>query len=142
MCSSDLFPKTSTPKFWGRALAQGGGLGFVGDMLLTDTTDDRSPLDTFSRAFMGPTFGSAADLYELTKGNVDEALAGKPTHIGGESIRFGRSHLPLLNLWYAKAAIDHAGLHAVQEMSSPGYLSRIRSKQKKDWGGGYWWAPG
>ena len=130
------------PKFWGRAVAQGGGLGFVGDMLLTDTTDDRSPLDTFSRAFMGPAFGSAADLYELTKGNIDEALAGKDTHLGGESVRFGRGHLPLLNLWYAKAAIDHAGLHAVQEMSSPGYLSRIRSKQKKDWGGGYWWAPG
>lgn len=132
----------TTPKFWGRAVAQGGGLGFVGDMLLQDTTDDRSPLDTFGRSFMGPTFGSAADLYELTKGNVDEAMAGKPTHIGGEAIRFGRSHLPLLNLWYAKAALDHAGLHAVQEMSSPGYLSRIRSKQKKDWGGGYWWQPG
>ena len=132
----------TTLKFWGRAVAQGGGLGFVGDMLLQDTTDDRSPLDTFGRSFMGPVYGSAADLYELTKGNIDEALAGKDTHIGGESVRFGRGHLPLLNLWYAKAAIDHAGLHAVQEMSSPGYLSRIRSKQKKDWGGGYWWAPG
>lgn len=132
----------TTPKFWTRALAQGGGLGFVGDMLLTDTTDDRSPLDTFGRAFMGPTFGSAADLFELTKGNIDEYMAGKKTNAGAEALRFARSHAPLVNLWYAKAALDHAGMHALQESLSPGYLSRIRSKQRKDWGGDYWWQPG
>lgn len=132
----------TTPKFWTRALAQGGGLGFVGDMLLTDTTDDRSPLDTFGRAFMGPTFGSAADLYELTKGNIDEYLAGKKTNAGAETLRFARSHAPVVNLWYAKSALDHAGLHALQESLSPGYLSRIRSKQRKDWGGDFWWQPG
>jgi len=132
----------TTPKFWTRALAQGGGLGFVGDMLLTDTTDDRSPLDTFGRAFMGPTFGSAADLFELTKGNIDEYMAGKKTNAGAEALRFARSHAPLVNLWYAKAALDHAGMHALQESLSPGYLSRIRSKQRKDWGGDFWWQPG
>lgn len=132
----------TTPKFWTRAVAQGGGLGFVGDMLLTDTADDKSPLDTFGRAFLGPTFGSAADLYELTKGNVDEYLAGKKTNVGAEGIRFARSHLPLVNLWYSKAALDHAGLNSLQEAVSPGYLGRIQGKAKKDWGGQeYWWAP-
>lgn len=132
----------TTGKFWTRALAQGGGLGFVGDMLLTDTSDDRSPLDSFSRAILGPTFGSAAELYELTKGNVDEFNAGKATHAGAEAMRFVRGHAPLVNLWYAKTALDHAGLHAAQEAMSPGYLSRIKNKQRKDWGGGYWWEPG
>jgi len=131
----------TTGKFWGKALAQGGGLGFVGDMLLTDTSDDRSPLDTFGKMLLGPTFGSAADLYELTKGNIDEALAGKQTHLGAESVRFIRGHAPLVNLWYAKAALDHAGLYALQENLSPGYLSRIQSKAKKDWGQDYWWGP-
>lgn len=131
----------TTPKFWGRAVAQGGGLGFVGDMLLADTADDRSPLDTFGRAFLGPTFGSAADLYELTKGNVDEYLAGKNTNAGAEGIRFARSHLPLVNLWYMKSALDHAGLNALQEAVSPGYLARVENKAKKDWRQGYWWAP-
>lgn len=132
----------TTPKFWGRALAQGGGLGFVGDLVLGDTTDARSPLDAFGRIVLGPTFGSAADLYELTKGNIDEAIAGKDTHAGAEAMRFARSHAPLVNLWYAKAALDHAGLHALQESMSPGYLARIKNKQRKDWQGGYWWAPG
>ena len=132
----------TTPKFWAKAVSQGGGLGFVGDMLLGDTTDDRSPLDTFGKMLLGPAFGSAADAFELTKGNVDEALAGKQTHAGAEAVRFARAHLPLVNLWYAKAALDHAALHAMQENLSPGYLARIQSKAKKDWKQGYWWAPG
>jgi hypothetical protein len=132
----------TTGKFWTRALAQGGGLGFMGDMLLTDTTQDRGQLDTLGRALLGPSFGSLADVYELTKGNVDELLAGKDTHAGAEAFRFGRSHLPLVNLWYAKAALDHAGLHALQENLSPGYLNRMRTRARKDWDQDFWWAPG
>lgn len=132
----------TTAKFWLKAFAKGGGLGFAGDILLGDTTDDRSPLDSFGRLIMGPAFGSAADLYELTKGNADEALAGKDTHIGAEAVRFARGHLPLTNLWYAKAALDHAGLHALQENMSPGYLSRMQSKARKEWGQDWWWEPG
>jgi hypothetical protein len=131
-----------TPKFWTRAVAQGGGLGFMGDILLSDTTDDRSPMDSFGRLLLGPSFGSAADLYELTKGNFDEMRAGKQTHAGAEAMRFARSHLPLVNLWYAKTALDQAGLHAAQEAMSPGYLSRIQNKARKDWGQDYWWSPG
>jgi hypothetical protein len=132
----------TTPKFWTRSFAQGGGMGFMGDILLGDTTDDRSPLDSLSKLLLGPSFGSAADLYELTKGNVDEALAGKDTHAGAEAMRFARGHLPLVNLWYAKTALDHAGLHALQENLSPGYLARVQSKARKDWGQDYWWSPG
>lgn len=131
----------TTAKFWGRSMAQGGGLGFVGDMLLTDTADDRSPLDTMGRQ-LGPAYGSLADLYELTKGNIDEYNAGKTTHIGAETFRFARSHAPLVNLWYAKRALDGAGLYALQENLSPGYLARVESKAKKDWGQSWWWRPG
>lgn len=128
-------------KFWTKAIAQGGGLGFVGDMLLNDTTDDRGPMDTFGKMLMGPTYSSAADLFELTKGNIDELAAGKDTHAGAEAVRFARGHLPLLNLWYAKAALDHAGLFALQENLSPGYLSRIQNKARRDWHQDYWWNP-
>jgi hypothetical protein len=129
------------PKFWTRAMAQGGGLGFLGDMILQDTSDDRSPLDTFGRSFLGPGFGTAADLYALTKGNFDQYQAGKDMHAGAESLRFARSHLPLVNLWYAKAALDYMALYALQENMSPGYLSRIQSKARKDWDQQYWLDP-
>ena len=132
----------TTPKFWTRAAAQGGGAGFVGDILLGDTTADRSNLDSLGRIAFGPTFGSAADLYDLTKGNVDEMIAGKDTHIGAEALRFTRSHAPLVNLWYTKAAFDHLLLHSVQENLSPGYLDRQRKRAAKDWQQDYWWEPG
>lgn len=132
----------TTPKFWTRAFAQGGGAGFMGDILLQDTTDDRGPLDTFSKMTLGPAYGSAADLFELTKGNFDEWNAGKQTHAWAEAARFVRGHAPLVNLWYAKAAIDHAGMQALQENLSPGYLARIQNKAQKDWGQEFWWRPG
>lgn len=132
----------TNPKFWVRAAAQGGGAGFVGDMILGDTTQDRSTMDTMGRMAMGPTFGSLADVYELTKGNIDEALAGKDTHIGAEALRFARSHTPLVNLWYGKTALDHLFMHAIQENLSPGYLQRQKDRARKDWGQDYWWEPG
>lgn len=132
----------TTPRFWSRAAAQGGGAGFLGDMILGDTTQDRSTMDTMGRMALGPTFGSLADVYELTKGNIDEALAGKDTHAGAEALRFAKSHTPYVNLWYAKAALDHMILHSVQENLSPGYLDRQKSKAYKDWEQEFWWQPG
>jgi hypothetical protein len=129
------------PKFWLRAFTQGGGAGFLGDVLLRDSTDDTTPQQGLFE-LLGPTAGSLAQLYELTKGNLDEAAAGKDTHAGAEALRFARGHLPFVNLWYAKRALDAAGLHALQENLSPGYLARIKKKALKDWGQDYWWAPG
>lgn len=132
----------TTPKFWTKAFAQGGGAGFAADIVLGDTTQDRSPLDSLGKLLLGPSFGSAADVWELTKGNFDEWQAGKDTHAGAEALRFAKGHLPYVNLWYAKAALDHYVLHGIQENLSPGYLARIRDKARKDWEQGFWWEPG
>lgn len=134
----------TTPKFWTRAMAQGGGLGIVGDFILTDPT--ANPGDATANAIKnvaGPTVGSAFDIgYKLGVENIYEALNGKDTHAAAEAIRIGRSHLPYVNLWYAKSAIDHAGLHALQENLSPGYLARMEARSRKDWNQQYWWRPG
>lgn len=132
----------TTPKFWVRAAAQGGGAGFIGDILLGDTTDDMSAGDSLSRAVLGPTWGSAADVFELTKRNYDQYRAGKNTNAGAEAVRFAKGHTPFVNLWYGKAALDHLVLHSLQENLSPGYLQRIQNKSRKDWGQDWWWQPG
>lgn len=131
----------TTPKFWARAVAQGGGAGFLGDLILGDTTDDRSNADIVGR-LAGPTAGTLADAIALTKGNYDQWAAGKDPHVGAEALRFAKGHTPYVNLWYGKAALDHLLLHGIQENMSPGYLDRVQSKAKKDWGQGYWWKPG
>ncbi len=131
----------TTGKFWARAAAQGGAAGFFGDLLLENTTDSLSRADPLFR-LAGPTAGSAADLYELTKGNLDELAAGKPTHAGGEALRFARSHLPYVNLWYGKTALERGFLNDIQESVSPGYLARQRQRMRKDWAQDFWWGPG
>jgi len=79
---------------------------------------------------------------KLGKGNLFESAAGKDTHAGAEAFRFGRSHLPYVNLWYAKAALDHAGLQSLQENLSPGYLSKMKARAQKEWRQDYYWNPG
>jgi hypothetical protein len=109
-------------------------------VLLRDSADDRSQQQGLFE-LLGPVAGSLAQGYELTKGNLDEAAAGKDTHASAEAIRFARGHAPLINLWYTKATIDHAALNSLQESLSPGYLARVRNKAHKEWGQSYWWEP-
>ncbi|MBV2180961.1 MAG: hypothetical protein KUL86_06960 [Castellaniella sp.] len=132
----------STAKFWGAAFAQGGGLGIFGDVLYTGMGgDNRAGLPNWMN-LLGPVVGSAFEAVDLTAGNVGQAMQGKDTHIGAEAVRFATSHAPLVNLWYTKAAIDHAFLQDIQEYLSPGYMRRMRTRAAKDWGQQYWWAPG
>lgn len=131
-------------KFWGKAVAQGGGLSIVGDMLLNDPND--SPGDfaaSTAKTFIGPAVGSALDLgLKVGVGNVWKAVDGKPTHAAADAVNWGRANTPYLGLWYAKAAVDHMGMHALQENLSPGYLGKMKQRAKKEFGQDYWWAPG
>jgi hypothetical protein len=133
-----------TPKFWTRAALQGGAMGILGDLLLSDPSD--SPGDAAANAvknMAGPVAGSGFELlFKVGAENVHEGLKGEDTHAAAESLRWLKSNTPLLNLWYAKAAIDHAILQQVQESASPGYLARMKQRAKKEWGQDYWWEPG
>lgn len=132
----------STPKFWGAAFAQGGGVGIFGDILYTGMGgQNRAGVPNWMN-LAGPVVGSAFEAADLTVGNLGEAIRGKETHAGAEAVRFARSHAPFVNLWYAKSAIDHAGLQDLQEYLSPGYLQRMRERAHKDWGQDFWWRPG
>lgn len=133
---------TTTLKFWGAAFAQGGGVGVFGDMLYTGMGgQNRAGVPNWMSLF-GPVIGSAFELGDVTVGNLGEAMRGKDTKAGAEIFRFGRSHLPFVNLWYAKAALDHAGLQDLQELLSPRYLSRMQDTARKDWNQTYFWRPG
>jgi hypothetical protein len=129
-------------KFWLLAFATGGGAGFYSDLLTRDSTEDRGAWDAVGKTLGGPVIGDVAELYSLTKGNVDQALAGKPTHAGAEALRFAQGHAPLINLWYAKAAVDHTVMHHLQENLSPGYLEKMRRRAEKEWGATSWWQSG
>lgn len=135
-------PRDATnAKFWGAAFAQGGGLGIFGDVLYTGLGGNSRAGNPNWTNLGGPVLGTAADLANVTIGNIGEKLQGKKTHAGAEILRFARSNAPFLNLWYLKAGIDHIGFNDLQESLSPGYLARQRAAARRDWGTTYWWEP-
>lgn len=130
-------------KFWAKSVAQGGGLSIAGDMLLNDPSD--SP-GGFARSFagtvMGPTAGTVGEGLGLALEEGYKAAKGKETHFGARSVRLLKGVTPYTSIWYARAALDHAGLNALQENLSPGYLSKMQQRAQKDFGQQYWWKPG
>lgn len=131
-------------KFWGRALVQGGGAGYVGDLLFKDPTEQRSSTieQTMGTAF-GPSFGAVAGLAgDIGLVNVWEAAKGKETRIGAEALRWTNSNLPYANLWQTRALWEHWFLNNAQEALNPGYLGRVQKRAMKDWGQAYYWSPG
>lgn len=130
-------------KFWAKAVAQGGGLSIVGDMLLNDPSETPGGFaGATAGTLLGPTVGSAIRVVGTGVENAYRATQGKDTHMAAQSLNIAKGHLPYVGLWYGRAALDHAGLHALQENLSPGYLSKMKQRANKDFGQNYWYTPG
>lgn len=134
----------TSPKFWGAAFMQGGGAGFVGDLIYQASGGGQSQSGVstaanVASAVAGPVAGMGLELADLTFGNIGQAIKGKDTHAGAEALRFARSNAPFVNLWYAKTAVDHAGFNQLQELLSPGYQARVSQRIRRDWGQDMWW---
>lgn len=124
-------------KFWGKALLRGGGLGFFGDFLYNEMTQNDTSL---AAAVGGPALTEAEDLYKITAGAAQKAAQGKRVDEGANVIRFIRGNTPYTGLWYMQAAWDHLLWNHLQEAASPGYLSRMQARAEK-YGQQYYWNP-
>lgn len=137
-------PTTGTgARFWARAMATGGGLGIAGDLLLVDPHGGAGDATaTFVKNLAGPAIGTAGEL--LAKNIVEnawQAAEGKNTHWQAELLNWTKGNTPGASLWWVKPFLEHGVLNAVNENLSPGYLSRVQDRARKDWGQRYWWAP-
>jgi len=130
--------------FWGRALTQGGGLGYFGDLLLKDPTEQHgNNYEQVAGSVLGPVAGSVAGLGgDLLLMNAWEAAKGKETHIAGESLKWLNSQLPYASLWQIRGVWEHWFLHNAQEAVNPGYLSRMQQRAMRDYGQDFFWQPG
>lgn len=124
-------------KFWGKAVLRGGGLGFFGDFLYNEMTQNDTSL---AAAVGGPALTEAEDLYKITAGAAQKAAQGKRVDEGANVIRFIRGNTPYTGLWYMQAAWDHLLWNHLQEAASPGYLSRMQARAEK-YGQQYYWNP-
>lgn len=127
------------PGFWGDALLRSGGLGFYGDFLYSEMTSHDT---TLTPALMGPLATEAEEVWNLTGGNAFKHARGERTDELAKLIRFGRGDIPVLNMWYTKAALDHLVWNDMQEAVSPGYLGRMENRAFINRGTTYYWDPG
>lgn len=124
--------------FWGRALLRGGGLGFFGDFLQSQTTEHGS---TLAAALGGPLATTAEDILSLTHGAFFASKRGEITDEKAKLVRFAKENVPLLNMWYTFAAADHVLWNNIQEAANPGYLERMQAKSQANYGTTYFWKP-
>ncbi len=128
-------------KFWGAAFIYGGAMGIYGDFLYSpsQTRYGSGPLEVMA----GPTMGPALSMLLVQPGKaINDRMNGKETHLAAQTMAQAKGFLPGNNIWYTKAAIDHLIWQRVMEMSSPGYLSKIRSGTQRDFGQEWYWQPG
>jgi len=128
-----------TAAFWGKAILRGGGLGFFGDFLQSETTQHDTSL---AAALGGPAATTVEDLLSLTHGAYFKSKGGElSTDEKAKLIRFAKGNIPLINMWYTQAAADHLLWNHLQEAASPGYLARMQAKQQANFGKTYYWRP-
>lgn len=121
---------------WVRAFLKGGSLGIYGDFLFSEQNQHGGgPV----ASALGPVIGAAEEAFGLTQGNIVQAMRGEDTHLGAEVLKFAKGMTPGANLWYLKAATNHLLFNQLQELVSPGYLARVKSRAQREFGTTEWW---
>jgi hypothetical protein len=125
-------------KNWVQAFLNGGSFGLYGDFLFSGTTRHESSV---LGAALGPVASIVEQAFNLTQGNLVQYAQGKDTKFGAELVRFGRQNIPLANLWYAKAGLDHLIFNDLQEYVSPGFMAQTKRRMQREFGQSYYWDP-
>lgn len=130
---SDVKDPTTLDAFK-RAFTAGGGMGFIGDILVSGMDDYKYGHPALMN-MAGPVLSTAMDAYTI----FDKYKDNKD--IGANFLRIVKGNLPVVNLWYTKQLLNHAVFNQIQEMMNPDYHRRIEQKIRKNQGVGYWWKP-
>lgn len=131
------------PRFWLKAIAQGGGFSIAGDLFFVDpATSSTDAATTAVKNLAGPTVGAITDLVlkNITE-NLWQAAEGKDTHWEAELFNYAKAQTPALNLWWLKPMMEHGFTNAMNESMSPGYSAKQQQRAAQQWGQKYWWRP-
>jgi hypothetical protein len=129
-------------KFWLAAMAQGGGMGILGDFLFSDTNRFGAG---WGETIAGPVVGLAFDTAGMAIGNARAMIQGDDPKWGKDLTGLLESYTPGGSLWYARLAYQRILLDQVREMVDPDagdYQERLRRRYERDYNQDYWWAPG
>lgn len=135
----DMSPDNA--EFWFSALAKGGGLGFIGDFLANQASEDPTMGSWGAVQLAGPVATTALETADLITATLNKGLYGNDIKVGAKAVKLVRSHTPFVNLWYTSAALDRAVMNQVNEALSPGYTRKMMRRSQRLHGQGYWWSP-
>lgn len=125
--------------FWKQAFTIGGGAGFLTDFMVSGLDGENTYGSPNFVKFFGPVAGTALDAFDLGKAYLNQGVYDKESKADAKALRFARSHMPFVNLWYLKGVIDRAVYNDLMEQASPGYLARVQRRELKNKGTGFWW---
>lgn len=114
--------------FFTRAAVQGGGLSFIGDILVAGQDATGRGLDSF---MVGPFGNDVKTVAGLTVGNFTQYYQDKDTNAANEAFKALKNKTPAQNLWYTKAATNRMIFDEMQDMVAPGYREKLMRKAEK-----------
>lgn len=117
-------PREPNGKTLVAAAMQGGAFGIFGDFLFADANRfGNSTLETMA----GPGFSDLAKISNMLRRDI----RGEGRAV--EAFNAIHDNIPLLNLWYTRAAVEVLYANSVREALSPGYLRRRDAKRREDY---------
>ena len=114
--------------FFTRSAVQGGGLSFIGDILVAGQDATGRGLDSF---MVGPFGNDVKTVAGLTVGNFTQYYQDKDTNAANEAFKALKNKTPAQNLWYTKAATNRMIFDEMQDMVAPGYREKLMRKAEK-----------
>lgn len=123
---------TKTKDTFIAAFLQGGGAGIFGDFIFGEANRYGQ---SFTTTLLGPTAGTADDLYTIYSKTVqgDDASAN--------AMRLALQNMPYVNLFYTRAAMEYLFIYGLQEAANPGYLRRMERRLQSEYEQEYFLPP-
>ena len=132
-------PQEMNGEFWKKAFLMGGSAGLVGDYTLSDPgAYGNSPIESV----VGPGAQFFNRTFDLTLGNIHEAIAGEEMNVLGDVAKYAKYITP--GTWQTDIIFNSMMDQAILSVD-PSYqktINKIRRTEMKDTGRGFWFGPG
>lgn len=110
---------------WIKAFVQGGGAGIYGDFLFGE-------FNKYGNSLWATTLGPTAATLEQVAQTYGKIKSGED--FGASALNTALSNTPFANLFYLREPMNRLFIYQIQEYLNPGYISRMESRMKKDFG--------
>jgi len=132
-------PQEMNGEFWKKAFLMGGSAGLLGDYTLSDPgAYGNSPIESV----VGPGAQFFNRTFDLTLGNIHEAIAGEEMNVLGDVAKYAKYITP--GTWQTDIIFNSMMDQAILSVD-PNYqktINKIRRQEMKDTGRGFWFGPG